>query len=309
MVTRSGGEGERNGERDWDRVVLNALGLGLRQTMQYLFLSAPTFLEFENWVRVTTGEPDRLDIERLQATFAGQPHSEPVTRWLRAVEDGPPVLTDAELSFWAENGYIVLKNAVSADQCRVAEKAIWEYINADPDQPDSWYGCAVDHGIMVELIQHPALVTNRRAERIHKAFTQLWGTADLWPSADRCGFHPPQRADHPFPGPDLHWDVDFSLHLDFRTQGILYLTDTPPEQGALTVVPGFHKRLSDWLSTLAPNADPQQQNLHALGSTPIGGCAGDMVIWNHLLPHGSRPNLGRLPRIVQYINMAPCPSI
>jgi len=148
---------------------------------------------------------------------------------------------------------------------------------------------------------------NRRTERIHRAFAQLWGTADLWVTADRCGFHPPQRAGHPFPGPDLHWDLDFSAPLAFGTQGILYLTDTPAEQGALTLVPGFHRRLPEWLASLPPGADPQQQDLHALGSIPVGARAGDMVIWRDALPHGSRPNLGTRPRIVQYINLFRAP--
>ncbi len=97
----------------------------------------------------------------------------------------------------------------------------------------------------------------------------------------------------------------FDLPIKFKTQGILYLTDTPPEQGALTIVPGFHNRLFDWLQTLEPGINPQDQDLHALGSVPIDGEAGDMIIWHHALPHGSRPNLGKNPRIVQYINMYP----
>jgi len=157
---------------------------------------------------------------------------------------------------------------------------------------------------MVELIQHAALEANRHSERIHKAFAQLWGTVDLWVSADRCGFHSPQTDRHPFPGPGLHWDIDFRKPLVFGTQGILYLTDTPPEQGALTLVPGFHRRLEQWLKQL-DERDPQQEDLHALGSKSVGASAGDMIIWHQLLPHGSRPNLGSRPRIVQYINMYP----
>jgi ectoine hydroxylase-related dioxygenase (phytanoyl-CoA dioxygenase family) len=83
------------------------------------------------------------------------------------------------------------------------------------------------------------------------------------------------------------------------------LTDTPPEQGAFTLVPGFHRRVEDWLKSLPPGADPRSQNIHALGSQPIGGRAGDLIIWHQALPHGSRPNRGTQPRMVQYINMFP----
>lgn len=45
--------------------------------------------------------------------------------------------------------------------------------------------------------------------------------------------------------------------------------------------------------------------IHALGSQPIGGRAGDLIIWHQALPHGSRPNRGTQPRMVLYINMFP----
>ena len=217
----------------------------------------------------------------------------------------PPVLDEEALAGWREHGTVVLKDAIDPERCRAAELAVWEAVGADPDEPESWYRHRPGSGIMVELIQHPALQANRESPRIHKAFAQLWETPDLWASADRCGFHVPQREDRPFPGPDLHWDIDLTRPLRFGTQGILYLTDTPPEQGALTVVPGFQHRLAEWLAALPPGADPQQQDLHALGSVPIGGMAGDLVIWHQQLPHGSRPNRGTRPRIVQYVNMLP----
>lgn len=302
MAARSGVSNECRDEQHLDRLVIDALGLGLQQTTKYLYLNTPTFSEFEEWVVATAGRPERDRIDRLNADIAGIPYPEHIRRSLEAVENSEPVLTQEDLSFWAENGYVVLRDAVTPEARAAAEKAIWEQVGADPDMPESWYQ-DTQHGIMVELIQHPALETNRRAARIHKAFAQLWGTAALWVTSDRCGFHVPQREGRPFPGPDLHWDIDFTQPDTFHTQGILYLTDTPPEQGALTLVPGFHNQLSDWLHTLEPGSDPQQQDLHALGSVPVGGRGGDMIIWHHALPHGSRPNLGTRPRIVQYINM------
>ncbi len=303
LAARAGSGSSRANEARLDRQVLNALGLGLHQTLQYLMVEAPTFEAFETWVVATAGRPERSCVERLHAAVAGDAPPAPVRTWLDAVEAGRPVLSRAELACWEENGYVVLKNAIGEDQRRDAQQAILAFLGARLEDPASWYRGDARHGIMVELIQHPALQAVRRSERIHKAFAQLWGTADLWVSADRCGFHPPQREGYPFPGPDLHWDIDLREPLEFGTQGILYLGDTPPEQGALTVVPGFHRRLPDWLAQLEPGADPQRQDLHRLGSLPIGGAAGDLVIWHHALPHGSRPNLGERPRIVQYINM------
>ena len=44
-------------------------------------------------------------------------------------------------------------------------------------------------------------------------------------------------------------------------------------------MPKFHKRIGPWLSGLAPDADPKQEDLMALGPTRVPGRAGDMVIW------------------------------
>lgn len=305
LAVRQGGETPRNREWHLDRLVIDALGIGLNQTLQYLFQNAPDFAEFEAWIVETAGRPDSLLVDRLNADIEGHAHPERIRSWLDSIERSEPVLTADDLARWERDGYVVVRNAVDVDACRAAEKVIWDYLESEPDKPASWYRQSARHGIMVELIQHPALQANRRAPRIHKAFAQLWGTADLWVTADRCGFHPPQTEAYPFPGPDLHWDIDFGRPPVFGTQGILYLTDTPAEQGALTLVPGFLHRLAEWLQGLEPGADPQKQDLHALGSKPVGGLAGDLVIWNQLLPHGSRPNLGARPRIVQYINMYP----
>ncbi|KGI77080.1 phytanoyl-CoA dioxygenase family protein [Oleiagrimonas soli] len=301
-AARSGAQSARPNEGRLDHQVLNALGLGLQQTWAYLMHTAPTFERFEHWIVDTAGAPDPLDRERLRATIHRQPLSDTVRARLDAIEASPPVLDETDLAHWHEHGYVVLHDAITESEREAAEQAVYAHVHADPNDRESWYRGDGRHGIMVELIQHAALNAARHSPRIHKAFAQLWDTADLWPTADRCGFHPPQRAGYPFPGPDLHWDLDLGAPLEFDTQGILYLTDTPAEQGALTVVPGFQRKLPDWLAALEPGLDPQDQDLHALGSEPVAGRAGDLVIWHAWLPHGSRPNLGERPRLVQYIN-------
>jgi hypothetical protein len=309
-AARTGAPARPGDEGPLDHLVINAMGLSLHQAYEYLYRVAPTFEQFEQWIVATAGRPDPVQVDRLNADIAGAPRPQAVRARIEAIESAPPALSADDLAFWEENGYVVLRQAVPEEARAAAEDTVWRFVGAASGDPQSWYQRAnpAKHGIMVELIQHAAFDANRRAPRIHKAFAQLWGTADLWVTADRCGFHPPQREDWPFQGPDLHWDCDLARPREFGTQGILYLTDTPPEQGALTLVPGFHRRLADWLSTLAPGADPHHEDLHALGSVPVGANAGDMVIWHHALPHGSRPNLGTRPRIVQYINLFPGPG-
>lgn len=290
-------------DRHLDYLVIHASGVGLEQTMQYLLREAPSFEVFERWIAATTGgvEPER--IARINAAVAGDDPPRATARWLAAVEASEPVLSASDLSFWEEHGYVVLHDAIASATREAATQAVWNHLGAREDDPRTWYKTENDHGIMVQYFQHPAFEAIRRSPRIHKAFAQLWGTADLWATTDRVGFNPPERDGFKFPGPRLHWDVSVKTPIPLTTAGILYLTDTPPEQGAFTLVPGFQRWGEDWLKALPAGADPRRQDLYALGPRAIGGKAGDLIIWHQALPHGASPNHGTRPRMVQYVNM------
>jgi hypothetical protein len=291
-------------DRHLDFLVIHASGLGLEQTADYLGRAAPSFEAFERWVVATTGGIDAERVARINAAVAGEAPPPESARWLAAVEASAPVLSAADLAHWREHGYVALHDAVPAASREAAAQALWRHLGARADDPETWYR-RCDHGIMVQYFQHPAFEANRSSPRIHKAFAQLWGTADLWVTTDRVGFNVPERPGFMFPGPHLHWDVSVKMPIPFGTAGILYLTDTPPEQGALTVVPGFQRWGEAWLKALPRGASPRQQDLYALGPRAVGGRAGDLIIWHQSLPHGASPNRGAAPRLVQYINMFP----
>ena len=122
---------------------------------------------------------------------------------------------------------------------------------------------------------------------------------------DQGGFNPPERNDWKFPGPHVHWDASLATPHCFGVQGILYLTDTPADQGAFSCIPGFQRWLDQWLWELPPSEDPRQAILRHPGLKPIAGKAGDLVLWHQSLPHGSSPNRGSKPRVVQYIALRP----
>jgi ectoine hydroxylase-related dioxygenase (phytanoyl-CoA dioxygenase family) len=65
-------------------------------------------------------------------------------------------------------------------------------------------------------------------------------------------------------------------------------------------VPGFNRRLEDWLAGLPQGANPRTQDLSS-EAVAIAGKTGDLVIWHAALPHGASPNRGERPRLVQYI--------
>jgi len=292
---------------DWrfDNLVLNGLGLALEETLRYLMQAAPSFAEFESWILAKNGgQLDPVQVGRLNSIFSRQPYGPELRAHLRAIEAHEDVLSPDDLRFWDENGYVIVRAAVPREQAQATETAVWETLGMRPDEPASWYEKPIGKGIMMEFYHHPTLLANRQAIRIQKAYAQLWRTPDLWTTTDRTSFNPPETPSHPFQGPRLHWDMSLEPPFHFGTQGLLYLCDTPAEQGAFCCVPGFHRRLESWLSSLPAGTDPRQVNLDAQ-AVPIAAQAGDFVIWHHFLPHGSSPNRGTYPRIVQYVNMYP----
>lgn len=287
-----------------DQLVTDALGVGFEQVQRHLFETAPLFEEFESWIVETAGVPAPAIVARINAAIVRAANPPDTVRWLAEIDAMPPVLSDEDLAHWVAHGYVIVHDAVPEETRRAAERGIWEHLGARPNEPDTWY-VPLAQGIMMSMFQHWAFTATRQSPRIHKAFAQLWGTADLWATCDRGGFNPPLRTGDAFRASDLHWDVNLARPIPFGTQGILYLTDTPPEQGAFRCVPGFHRRLETWLDGLPSGTDPRRENLHALGVKNIGGRAGDLIIWDHKLPHGASPNRGSKPRIVQYLNLYP----
>lgn len=219
-----------------------------------------------------------------------------------------PVLTDADLTFWNANGYVVIHDAVPPENLRAVVDEVWAFLGMDRDDPDDWYREPMRVGGMVEMYQTQGLWNNRQHPKVHQAFSQIWGTERLWVSLDRANCKPPSRPDKPDWDHDgmIHWDLDTSRRpITFRVQGVLYLEDTTEDQGTFQCVPGFHRRFEDWVRTQPADRDPRKPDLTGLEVTKVPGRAGDLLIWHSLLPHGNARNTAGRPRLAQYITMSP----
>ncbi|MCU8084478.1 phytanoyl-CoA dioxygenase family protein [Shewanella sp. SM23] len=225
------------------------------------------------------------------------------------VEDSNPaaVLSESQLNFWHSEGYLVIPQVLSAEQCAATRALIWRQLGANEQDTATWYHPhELMQKIMLQLFRHPTLDANRQTPLIRQVFEQLWQRTDLVMTTDRVSFNPPETQIWRFPGPDMHWDMPLQLPVEFGTQGLIYLTDTSEDQGAFCCVPGFHLKITDWLVEQAKtDIELQQQDWHEWSVKPIAAKAGDLIIWHHALPHGASPNRAKLPRMVQYINMYP----
>ncbi|MCL1052124.1 phytanoyl-CoA dioxygenase family protein [Shewanella abyssi] len=287
-----------------DVAIMDRLGCGIEEWVSFVYASQ-TFAEFELWVwqRTTKVEQDKADDEMLEIRpKKGSGESFATT----------DILSVEQLQQFDRQGYLIVENAIPAEQCETTCNAIWQFLNKRADDISSW---TEPHSqwqkTMVQMFQHSTLTANRNASIISQVYQQLYRhfgiNRRLCTTTDRVGFNPPETELWSYPGPLLHIDVDRAKATTFGLQGILYLTDTKAEQGAFCCVPGYHNKLNEVASSrllsAADGDDPYHfPNLHG---TAIAAKAGDLIIWHHALPHGGSPNKANTPRIVQYINIYP----
>lgn len=277
-------ESAKTDHSNWDNEIktLYQLGIGMEDTLRYLHLEKPDFESFKNWIN-----------NRKRDTFY-------------AIEDlSENVLSEEDLEFWNQNGYIVVKNAISKEDCEKTQKAIWEYLKINPNDKRSWYIRHEDQkGLMLNFSDHETLNRNRFSPRVKKAYEQLYKTTKIYKTIDKVSFNPPETNDFIFLGSPLHWDMSLRKPLISSLQGLFYLTDCGSDDGAFHCVPGFHNRINQWLDELKPHENPRDKILNEQ-ARPIAANAGDFIIWDSRLPHCATANTGEKPRMVQYLTYLP----
>jgi hypothetical protein len=270
---------------DWNvfQKTLFEYGIGMEEALQFLYINQPNSTDFAEW------------IDKNKCIYQNP-----------NIEDVPDALTQDDLDFWNKNGYVVLKNAISREDCLATQAAILEFLEASLENPSSWYKShEAKEGLMVLLTKHPTLEKNRASLIIQKAYQQLYGTREIYRVIDKVSFNPPENNNFKFLGSSLHWDVSLHLPIPFQLQGLLYLTDVKENSGAFHCVAGFHHQIENWMQNLPQNANPREIAVQELKPTPVLGNAGDFIIWHQALPHCATPNTSDLPRMVQYLTYLP----
>jgi len=271
--------------QSWDREIktLYQLGISMEDTLQFLYIEKPDFETFKNWV-INRQRNEEMEFEDLKSD----------------------VLSQEDLEFWNKNGYIIIKEAISKKDCEDTQQAIWDYLKMDPDNKQTWYTRHENQkGLMLNFSDHETLNKNRFSPRIRKAYEQLYNTNKIYKTIDKVSFNPPETTGFNFLGSPLHWDTSLSQPITFGLQGLLYLTDCGPDDGAFHCVPGFHNEITLWLNSLEQGEDPREKVIKTLLPKPVTGNAGDFIIWNNTLPHCATPNKGKVPRMVQYLTYLP----
>ena len=225
------------------------------------------------------------------------------------------VLTIDQWNFWMDNGYVVIKNAVSKEQAMKTAEFIWEFDDKDPNDPSTWYTEAraememkeLAGTGMVEVYNNQFLWNNRQTQRVYDSFVDIWGTEKLWTTIDRANLNFPIRPGFEYKG-FIHWDYDPDTKPQ-NVQGVLALADqTDHEMGGFQCIPWLYKNYDTWRLSQPQERDKFQPDISGLEDkiVKVSLEAGDLLIFNSTQPHGIRPNYSKdKVRIAQYISMKP----
>ncbi|EAR10720.1 phytanoyl-CoA dioxygenase family protein [Reinekea blandensis] len=227
------------------------------------------------------------------------------------------VMTEDDWQQWITHGYVVIRNLIPASLIEQVRQAVWAFEEMDPDDPTTWSKRQRrDHKMtelnntgMVEMYHHPAMWQVRQHRAMYDLFVDIWDREDLWVSIDRANLNTPNRGPRALTDDQgfIHFDVDSSATpLPVSVQGVLALSDQDAETGGFQCVPGIFRDFDWWRSHQPAGVDPYHPDVSGYDIAPVPLNAGDMLVFNALLPHGVRPNgsMNRA-RMAQYVSMFP----
>lgn len=225
------------------------------------------------------------------------------------------VLSEADWTFWLENGYVIIKNAVPKAQAKATADFLWEFEEKDPNDQSTWYTAPraemkmkeLGGTGMVEVYNNQQLWNNRQVQRVYDAFTDIWGAEKLWVTIDRANLNFPIRPGFEYKG-FIHWDYDPETRPQ-NVQGVLALADQLDENmGGFQCIPELYRNYDIWKLTQPADRDRFKPDTSAFEGKyhKVKLEAGDLLIFNSTTPHGIRPNNSEnLVRMAQYISMMP----
>jgi len=112
-----------------DISLLAVLGLGLEQTLVQVYNASCNFTDFENWVLAVN--ENKLATDKI-GDFNNYIHNRETVCNGDNIEK---VLSKEDLEFWKENGYIIIREAISKPDCEDTIAAICDFIEIKRDDP------------------------------------------------------------------------------------------------------------------------------------------------------------------------------
>ena len=224
------------------------------------------------------------------------------------------MLSEAQIEFYRENGYVLVENAVSPEQLARLRSITVDLIEKSRTvaQSDDVYDLDAGHSAAapkLTRIKLPHLLDPFYWEvltnsRITETLKQLLGENVLIQTSKL-------NTKAPGGGAAVEWHQDWAFYPhtndDLLACGLM-LEDVDEPNGPLQVVPGSHKgpvlsHNSD-KGVFCGAIDPDDPDFHQDKAVTLTGKAGDMTIHHARTVHGSAPNLSDRARLILFYECA-----
>ena len=217
-------------------------------------------------------------------------------------------ITDADVRFYRENGYLLVKGLLNADEAAAMRTECHDLLGRLNDSDDPTWGSAREaagtaatrlrhcHDAQFHSAAFAKLLLDRRFTDTAAA---LNGSPNLQLHHTKMFVKPPENGS-PFP---MHQDHPFFPHAkDTVAAAIFHFSDADEERGCVRVVPGsHHEGPLEHIEDGSWHLSPDQWRL--ADAVPCPAEAGDVLFFTYLTVHGSGLNTSSQERVtwlVQY---------
>jgi ectoine hydroxylase-related dioxygenase (phytanoyl-CoA dioxygenase family) len=221
------------------------------------------------------------------------------------------MLTPEQLSFYRDNGYLLVKGMFSREEAAALRQETHDLAArlSDFKNIDATWGSArasvpgaADTQILhCHDVQFQSAIFSRLIvdERLTGAASDIIGSPNVQLHHTKMFIKPPEKGS-PFP---MHQDYHYFPHEKHTMMAaIIHFDDAPLERGCVRVVPGSHK--------LGPLGQANKGGWHLPfeeypidEATPCTAAAGDVLFFSYLTIHGSGLNTSEEARTTLLVQM------
>ncbi|HEX4203332.1 MAG TPA: phytanoyl-CoA dioxygenase family protein [Ktedonobacteraceae bacterium] len=226
-----------------------------------------------------------------------------------------PILTEAEVAQFHEQGYLLIKGVLTRDEAMYYRNHILDLIPRDLNIPTHW---GVHDGRIKPMnegdnqtFDTPELLPLLINERLYKVAVQLLGSTRLRSSDGSLGVTLRNAPYASTLSQRIHLDASVPSTLDnflftpaeVQVGGCYYFGDVESQGGGIHVVPGGHRLVEEKARGQAQGRQLYEKwkNITDFPETvEVTGEAGDFAILHHLMPHAASNNRQPMPRVAQF---------
>lgn len=219
------------------------------------------------------------------------------------------MLSDKQIAFYRETGYLVVENAIDPGDLAEMQRVTGNFIERSRavSQSDDIYDLDRGHSadnpkltrIKLPHLRHPVFDAVMRSERLMSILKPLLGP-DIRLHTSKLNTKAPGG------GAAVEWHQDWAFYPhtndDMLAVGVM-LDDVAEENGPLMVIPGSHRGpvLSHFANGVFCGAvDPDDPDFDLSSAVTLTGQAGSLSLHHVRLLHGSAPNRSDRARMLLF---------